>query len=180
MSAFKHHYGIYSLPPCQRAGARALQARKLEYIKPACAESRPIRSKTSITFYNCLHSSNYTKIFICTSHDRLKRFIKSIRKLVPYTAREIEPYRCRLGTGALSSVDFMQGTGLGRILGILTGNKQLGVQPAIDFLSNSPPEPALFCIPWAYVGLCSRASVPLLPAGRCPMWARTGEELGHS
>lgn len=56
----------------------ALHAHKLEYIKPKFIESGPIRSKTSITFYNSLHSSNYIKIFICTLHDIYKRFIKNI------------------------------------------------------------------------------------------------------
>lgn len=56
----------------------ALHAYKLEYIKPGLIETPPIRSKTPITFYNCLHSSNYIKIFICTLHDRFKRFIRNI------------------------------------------------------------------------------------------------------
>lgn len=56
----------------------ALHACKLEYIKLEFIESPPIRSKTSITFYNSLHSSNYIKIFICTLHDIYKRFIENI------------------------------------------------------------------------------------------------------
>lgn len=69
---------IIALTASFNAKELALRAYKLEYIKLEFIESPPIRSKTSITFYNSLHSSNHIKIFICTLHDIYKRFIKNI------------------------------------------------------------------------------------------------------
>lgn len=69
---------ITALTGSLEAKASALHAHKLEYFEPEFMESQPIRSKTSMTFYNSLHSSNYIKIFICTLHDIHKRFIKNI------------------------------------------------------------------------------------------------------
>ena len=60
---------IIALTASFNAKELALRAYKLEYIKLEFIESPPIRSKTSITFYNSLHSSNHIKIFICTLHD---------------------------------------------------------------------------------------------------------------